>query len=260
SGNKLFKLHYFLQSAINEHKAIITFGGAYSNHLVATAYTCAKNKIRSIGIVRGELPGIRSHTLLACEKYGMELHFISRDEYTHNKEKILGQLKNNLGECIIIPEGGYNLDGALGASLIMNGIKGKNISHVCSAFGTGTTIAGLLMNSSEIIIGIPVLKNLLDVEDRIKYLGAGQHMERLIIFNEYHFGGYAKKDNGLITFMNELYINFKLPTDFIYTGKMFYAVFDKIRKGFFQEGSRIMCLHTGGLQGNYSLEPGMLIF
>jgi 1-aminocyclopropane-1-carboxylate deaminase/D-cysteine desulfhydrase-like pyridoxal-dependent ACC family enzyme len=264
SGNKLFKLHYFLEEALkHDHRSILTFGGAYSNHLVATAYACKQTGIRSIGIVRGERPPILSHTLKQCEQNEMELHFISRAAYS-NKDPVefITQLKKKFGDCIIIPEGGYHPLGALGAGSIMNKLKAGNATHICTAIGTATTAAGLLMNTfaNETIIGVPVLKQMNDIEERISFLCGNKHFSDLVIFDNYHFGGYAKKTNELIQFMNDLFSQYKVPTDFVYTAKMMYAVIDKIKTGYFAEGSNIICLHTGGLQGNDSLPASTLVF
>lgn len=261
SGNKLFKLHYFLEHALKEkNKALLTFGGAYSNHLAATAFACRETGIRSIGIVRGERQSTLSHTLKQCEADGMELHFISREDY-RNKDSS-GLLKELAEDCIIVPEGGYHPMGALGAALIEDKIKTKAPTHVCTAIGTATTAAGLLMNlpAAVKVIGIPVLKEMNDITERISFLTGNKQYSNFICFNEYHFGGYAKKTNELIQFMNDFYSENSIPTDFVYTAKMMFAINDKIRAGYFEEGSRIVCLHTGGLQGNDSLPASTLVF
>lgn len=261
SGNKLFKLHFFI--AGNNNKPLITFGGTYSNHLVATAYACRIQNIPCTGIVRGERPGILSHTLNDCIHYGMKLKFISRQEYDlkHTPE-FAKELEQAFGNCTIIPEGGYHPLGAKGASLIMNQVK-ANCSHICCASGTATTMAGLLLGKKESqqVIGIPVLKNMTDTEERIEYLtGIKFEKKDLHIETGYHFGGYAKKDENLLHFMNSVYHQFQIPTDFVYTAKMMYAVFDMIKNDFFEKGSEIVCVHTGGLQGNISLPEGALTF
>ena len=263
SGNKLFKLHYFLKEAINtEHKTVLTFGGTYSNHLVATAFACQANGLKSIGIVRGEKPASLSSTLQQCMNYGMQLAFISREAY-QEKETISFQneLKNKWGECCIVPEGGYHPLGAKGASLIQDLIKDDNYSHVCTASGTATTAAGLLLGGTQKVISVPVLKGMTDIAARINFLCGGSFKkEQLEIFDQYHFGGYAKKTPELIEFMNELWRRHRLPTDFVYTAKLFFAIYDKIKKDHFPSGSHIICLHTGGLQGNNSLPAGSLLF
>lgn len=264
SGNKLFKLFYFLQNVEKSpHKQIITFGGAYSNHLVATAYVCKLAGIQSIGIVRGEKPVQLSHSLQNCLDDGMELQFISRQEYDQKDETGFRQnLLKKYGEAVIIPEGGYDPIGAKGAGLIMKYID-ENTTHICCALGTATTVAGLLSakKNNQQLIAVPVLKGLQDINERIAYLSQGvPHENTLRTMNDYHFGGYAKYTPELIAFMNELYQKYQLPTDFVYTAKLFFAVFDALNKNQFPKGSKIVCVHTGGLQGNLSLPVNSLVF
>jgi 1-aminocyclopropane-1-carboxylate deaminase len=264
SGNKLFKLHYYVQECLqSEHKTMLTFGGAYSNHLVATAFLCNEKGIKSIGIVRGDEPKNLSHTLQRCRAFGMQLHFISRDQYkiTNNDEAYLA-LINTHGDCTIVPEGGYGNLGAKGASLIMDILKVENPSYICTCVGTATTLAGLVMNkiANEKIIAIPAIKNMTDIFTRIKELTHLNVEDNLIILGDYHFGGYAKYNSELINFMNQFYSEYNIPTDIVYTAKMMYAVMDKIANNYFEKGSNIVCIHTGGLQGNASLPSGTVIF
>lgn len=261
SGNKLFKLHYFIEAAIQStHKTILTFGGAFSNHLVATAYACKKNGLKCIGVVRGEKPGTLSNTLLQCREYGMHLFFISRDMYKNISQQEIPDFLP-LKEAIIIAEGGYCRQGAMGASLIMDKLEKINATHICAPVGTATTISGLLMKAkiSQKIIGVPVIKNMKDLNERVYFL-TGNNSPEPVIFEDYSFGGYAKKTDELINFMNVFYTKHRIPTDFVYTAKMMYAVMEKIKNGFFPPLSRIVCLHTGGLQGNSSLAKGVLVF
>jgi 1-aminocyclopropane-1-carboxylate deaminase len=261
SGNKLFKLQHYLGNSTNN--TVITFGGAYSNHLVATAFACKKKGINAIGVVRGEEPAHLSHTLQHCIHYGMKLHFSSREQYAEkDSDPFIEKLKTLYGDCSIIPEGGFGSKGAAGAAGIMQYIE-KEVTHICCAAGTATTAAGLLINSDpeQKIILFPVLKGRSDMEERIHFLTAGKFKpEQLHIEDEYHFGGYAKKTPGLIQFMNDLYGEHGLPTDFVYTGKMMFAVMDLIKKDFFPPNSNICCVHTGGLQGNLSLPKNTLTF
>jgi 1-aminocyclopropane-1-carboxylate deaminase len=260
SGNKLYKLHYFLEACLQTtHKTMLTFGGAFSNHLIATAFLCKEKGIRSIGIVRGEEPTKLSHTLLRCKALGMHLHFISRNDYKNIDDT--DSLKNTFGNCVIVPEGGYGIDGARGAALIMDIIKKENASHICTCVGTATTLAGLLLNNSSAqIIAVPVIKNMIDIHERIQQLTGSTYEDNLVVFGDYHFGGYAKYNDELLQFMNNFYNDYNIPTDFVYTAKMMYAIFDKIENGYFKKGSKIICLHTGGLQGNKSLAKDNLIF
>ena len=265
SGNKLFKLHYFLEEAVaGKYDTIVTFGGAYSNHLAATAYACNLLQLKSVGIVRGEKPVQLSHTLQQCMQNGMQLKFISRQEYAKKETAAFNEdLKAEFGECVIIPEGGYHPLGARGAALIMDLIKDNNYTHICTASGTATTLAGLLMAAKPMqkVVNFPVLKGITDNKMRIKKLtGNSNEFENLLILNQYHFGGYAKKTETLINFMNDCWLQYKLPLDFVYTAKMFFGVIDSIKNGVFVEGSRILCVHTGGLQGNKSLPLNSLSF
>lgn len=264
SGNKLFKLHYFIEEALQtNHKRILTFGGAWSNHLLATAYACKLAGIVAIGIVRGDDKVESSNTLKECERLGMKLKFIPREAYRNKEDPhFLHALSAEFGDCLIIPEGGFHPLGAKGASLIMDHLLKHKPTHVCTAVGTATTLAGLLAGkqNSEKIIAVPVLKNMTDIEKRVSSLNITYTPVDLILFDEYHFGGYAKQTTALLDFMNYLYLENKLPTDFVYTAKMMYAITDKIKNDFFDDGSSIICLHTGGLQGNSSLPVGSLVF
>ena len=263
SGNKLFKLHYFIEECLRSaHKTILTFGGAYSNHLAATAFICNQNGIKSIGIVRGEAAANISPTLKKCSELGMHLIFTPRAAYTEMSVGESESISEIYGPCTIIPEGGYSPMGAMGASLISDLIENENATHICTATGTATTLAGLLMKKKtcQKIISVPVIKNMHDILKRIEYLCPEYERGGIEIFSDYHFGGYAKHTNELLRFMNSFYSEHSIPTDFVYTSKMMYAITDQIKKGYFQKGSRIVCLHTGGLQGNCSLPPGKLIF
>lgn len=261
SGNKLFKLHYFLQEAVQYSlPGMVTFGGPYSNHLVATAFACKTLGLQSVGFIRGEKPAVLSPTLLACEQYGMLLQFISRTDYALKESTdFLNEINTKWPGYTIIPEGGYGPKGAAGGALIIKYVP-INTTHICTAIGTATTFAGLVAGAQtkQQVIGIPVLKGMHDIAERVAFLTDTTHPFELL--DGYHFGGYAKKTPELLQFMNQLFDQYKIPTDFVYTAKMMFAIVDKIEKGYFAEGSNIVCLHTGGLQGNQSLPAGTLIF
>ncbi len=261
-GNKIFKLYYFLKEATSSpHKQIITFGGAYSNHLAATAFACKTEAIKSIGIVRGEKPANLSSTLLFCMQHGMQLEFINRRLYKETgTDKFRNLLTETYGDHILIPEGGFSQRGVKGAEMIMD-IIDNSYSHVCCAIGTATTFAGLINRAGEgqEITGFSVLKNLNDVEDRLKNLNVVTSKKYSII-HDYHFGGYAKKTKELVDFMNTFYKDNKIPLDFVYTGKMMFGVYQLIENNYFPADSNILCIHTGGLQGNKSLPEGTLNF
>lgn len=264
SGNKLYKLYYFLQKALaSEHKTVLSFGGAYSNHLVATAFACRQYGLKSIGIVRGEKPAVLSASLQDCTRYGMKLHYISREAYSNASDKnFVSELHETFGQFILVPEGGYSPTGAKGASLIMDGIKEMNASHICVAVGTASTLAGLLLKATakQKIIAVNVLKKMNDIPDRLCQLTGKKDFPNLHMLEQYHFGGYAKKTPVLLGFMNHFYEQTGIPTDFVYTGKLMYAITDQLKNGLFEKDSRIICLHTGGLQGNRSMKKGELIF
>ncbi len=265
SGNKLFKLYYFLEEAAqSSHKTILSFGGAYSNHLAATAFACRALQLKSIGIVRGEQPAHLSPTLQQCMNDGMQLKFITRQQFAEKENgAFTSSLQNEFGDCVIVPEGGYHPSGANGAALIMDIPGCRNYSHICTATGTGTTLAGLLKAAapSQTIVALPVLKDMKDIEERIAYLtGNKDPFKNLQLLNDYHFGGYAKKTETLIQFMNKCWQQFHLPLDFVYTAKMLFGIIDRIKDGYFPPGSNILCLHTGGLQGNKSLPLHTLLF
>jgi 1-aminocyclopropane-1-carboxylate deaminase/D-cysteine desulfhydrase-like pyridoxal-dependent ACC family enzyme len=263
SGNKIFKLIYFLDEAKKStHKQVITFGGAYSNHLAATAFACAEENIKSIGFVRGEKPGKLSHTLLFCLENGMQLEFLSRASYKKiNDPEFLNNLRNVYGQHILIPEGGFSQKGAKGAESITALFNMKNYSHLCCPIGTATTFAGLIngCDNTSKFIGFTVLKNLSDIHQRLKKLNVDK-IKKYEIIGDYHFGGYAKKTEILISFIKNFYTNNKIPLDFVYTGKMMFGVYNLIERNYFAAGSKILCIHTGGLQGNESLPGGTLNF
>jgi len=265
SGNKIFKLHYFLKETLtSKHKTILTFGGAYSNHLAATAFACKALQLNSIGIIRGEKPKFLSSTLQQCIEDGMQLKFITRHAYSKkDSTTFLNNLQTEFGDHNIVPEGGYHPLGAKGAALIGDLLKDKDYTHICTASGTFTTVAGLLLsaNVQQTIITVPILKGISDTAERISYLTGKQLLlEQLQILSTYHFGGYAKKSEQLIEFMNKVWMQHHLPLDFVYTAKMLYAIFDCIKNNYFKKGSEIICLHTGGLQGNNSLSSKLILY
>lgn len=262
SGNKWFKLKYYIADALAlGKKTIATFGGAWSNHIVATAAACNENNIGSIGIIRGEEAASLSPTLLMAQSLGMKLYFTSRSDY--QKKNIPDALSDSAKNIYFINEGGYGIKGAEGAATIAGLFSAKQYTHICCAVGTGTMMAGLIKSStlSQEVIGISVLKNNHEQQaETINLLTNDEKLKKFFINHEYHFGGYAKYTQDLIDFMNDFYKTTGIPSDFVYTGKLFYAVNDLIRTNFFPSGSRILMIHSGGLQGNQSLKPGMLIF
>lgn len=257
SGNKWFKLRYYLEEARALHKkGILTFGGAWSNHIIATAAVCRVNGLSAVGIIRGEEPRQLSTTLLHAKELGMQLVFISRTAY-QNKE-IPATIKPE--EYYIINEGGYGIMGAMGASAILEHCN-NNYTHYCCAVGTGTMMAGIINQSyaEQKTIGISVMKNNTGLEEMIQALIVNTK-DNWKLIHDYPFGGYAKHQPALLQFMNEFYRQTGIPSDFAYTGKLFYAITDLVKKKYFPGGSRLLLIHSGGLQGNESLSPGSLIF
>ena len=260
SGNKIFKLRFFLKRALeNNTKTIVTLGGAFSNHLAATAYACKKCDLKSIAIVRGEKPLKLSPTLQFCLLQDMQLIFVERDLYQDISKGELDKFPGleELNNYIIIPEGGYGIEGSLGAESITTFFDQNLYTHICVPVGTATTLSGIVNNiSKEKVLGFPSLKGLNDIKERMNFLGTEKTNWEII--SSYHFGGYAKYNQNLTHFMGEFYYKHHIPLDFVYTGKMMYGVYDLIKNNYFEDGSRILCLHTGGLQGNKSLPQDTL--
>lgn len=258
SGNKIFKLRYYLEEAkLLGRKKIITFGGAWSNHILATAAACQLADLEATAYIRGEEPVTPSSTLSEARQLGMKLIFLAREEYTRQKRI----LADETGDAYIIHEGGYGTKGAEGAATIAQHFNPAEYTHICCAAGTGTMTAGLLMSAlpAQQIVSISVLKNNVQLEADIQALAASS-TGKLTTIHDYHFGGYAKYKPELIHFMNEFYRQTMVPSDFVYTGKLFFAINDLAKNNFFPPGSKLLLVHSGGLQGNASLNKGTLIF
>ncbi|MGF7229974.1 1-aminocyclopropane-1-carboxylate deaminase/D-cysteine desulfhydrase [Arachidicoccus sp.] len=259
SGNKWFKLKYYLQEAKKESfDTIATFGGAFSNHIVATAFAAKEAGIKSIGIIRGEKPATLSHTLQNAISYGMQLHFVSRGDY---QEKT--SLKNKFQDVFWIDEGGFGILGTKGVGDMFEQIDLQKYSHIILAVGTGTTMAGIIkkMLPHQKLYGISVMKNntalLAQIDSLLSIEEAKKNFELL---HNFHFGGYARKTQMLLDFMNETFTNVNLPLDFVYTAKAFYALHSLSKENTIPSGSTVLFIHTGGLQGNLSLAPGTLLY
>ncbi len=264
SGNKWFKLKYYLENALQKQsQAILTFGGPYSNHIIAAACAARETGLKSIGIIRGERPDALSHMLQAALQYGMDLQFISREDYRKKTESsFLNQLSLQYPGATLIPEGGAGIDGIRGCEEILQLVDNSRYSHILCAMGTATLLLGLANASrqQQEIIGISALKGFDKRPADVPYLLASEKIRNCRIIGDYHFGGYARKSPGLFKFMNELHGLTGIPTDFVYTAKLFYGTLDMIKKGLFPRDSRLLLIHSGGLQGNCSLEPGILTF
>lgn len=260
SGNKWFKLQLQIKACKQANKnTIATFGGAYSNHIVATAYACKLEGLHSVGIIRGDEPKQLNHTLQQAQSLGMQLQFVSRTDYG-NKELLKKSLKQD--NWYWVNEGGYATLGAEGVTDMYQWID-ESYTHIACATGTGTMMAGLVKGAAphQHVIGITALKGHNSLQQEITHLLTIKEAEKpFTIFNNYHFGGYAKHPKALVEWMNHLYTTYHLPTDIVYTSKMLYGIFNLIESGYFAEGSKIMAIHSGGLQGNLSLPKGSLVF
>ncbi|MFA6944563.1 MAG: pyridoxal-phosphate dependent enzyme [Pedobacter sp.] len=248
SGNKWRKLKYILRDAEKFNKKhLVTFGGAYSNHLLATACAAAKFGFKSTGIVRGEK--VENETLLLCRLFGMNLLFTDRETY-RDKAGLFQKYFNEDPETCFIDEGGSGVLGALGCSELLNELR-EVYDHIFCAAGTGTTAAGIISGIEKHFLPtqmhvIPVLKGADFLKKEIRDYTEGAPFE---FRPEYHFGGYAKTNTELLTFIKDFSASTGILIDPVYTGKMFYSIFDLLSKDHFSPGSKILAIHTGGLTG-----------
>ncbi|OTG83858.1 1-aminocyclopropane-1-carboxylate deaminase/D-cysteine desulfhydrase [Acinetobacter sp. ANC 4648] len=255
SGNKFFKLKYNLLEAQKLGlKKIITFGGAYSNHIAATAFAAQQFGFESIGIIRGEelVDKPLNHTLLTAQKFSMQLNFISREQYRQKDQtEFLTELNQRFPNSYIIPEGGSNALAIQGCTEILTAADRQNYDVICCAVGTGGTISGLIQASSahQSVLGFSALKgDFLQAEVEKNTINKNWK-----ILDDYCFGGYAKIQPELLHFIQNFETSYKIPLEHIYTAKMLYGIFDLIQKNYFPAHSRILVIHSGGLQGRISL-------
>ena len=274
SGNKWYKLKYNLEEARKQNKnTLLTFGGAYSNHIVATAAVGKEFGFDTIGIIRGEKILPLNSALEFAEKCGMKLEFVSREDYKKKEdENFIYSLSLPFGEVrrgsvYLIPEGGSNMLAVKGCMEILNG-NNEEFNYICCACGTGTTLAGIALSLKEKqqAIGFSVLKGEDTLTDKVRnlmidyfansemqkpthMLRQAQHdgTRKWEINTNYHFGGYAKSSPDLLSFMNRFYEQHKIKLDFVYTGKMMAGIYDLVAKKYFKRGSKIVAIHTGGI-------------
>ncbi len=255
SGNKFYKLQYNLQEALNQnHHQVLTFGGAYSNHIYATAAAAKEVGLSSVGIIRGELLDAQNPTLAFARTAGMTLLGNTREHYREkNQAAFLENLRKEFGDFYLIPEGGTNALAIQGTREILTASH-SSFSHVLTPIGTGGTFAGVASSllPHQQLLGISSLKGdgiREELADLLK--GEGIHSSgSLEVLTQYHQGGYAKWTTELIDFIRWFWDAFGIPLDPIYTGKMAFACWDLLQKNYFPPGSRILLIHTGGLQGN----------
>jgi 1-aminocyclopropane-1-carboxylate deaminase len=238
---------------------IASFGGPYSNHLVALAFAAKENNLKSIGYVRATKEDALTPSLEEAIAYGMQLEFMGRTHFQAIKNDLL-KANNKENAVYFIDEGGYGELGAKGAATILNE-HCKDYTTIIAAVGTGTMLAGLIQAAAphQNIIGIPILKNEASIETEIKNL-LKDSTKPFSLLHGFHQGGYAKTNPVLIAFMNQLWETEKIPSDIVYTGKLLYAVDSLIKENYFKEGSKILVIHSGGLQGNRSLPSGTLVY
>ncbi len=261
-GNKWRKLKYNLSAARESQcETLLTFGGAWSNHIYATAAAAKHFGFNSIGIIRGEQHSILNPTLTFAESCGMQLHYVSREEYRKkHQEQYQKNLLKKFGKVYIIPEGGSNQLAITGCKEIISEINteiNKPFDVICCASGTGATLAGLIsaITPAQQAIGFSALKGGDFLEQEIKTFLEKNNASAAAATNwhietDFHFGGYAKINDELILFMRKLKAEYGFELDAVYTGKMFFGIFKLITEKTFKAGSSIIAIHSGGLQGN----------
>ena len=249
SGNKWFKLKYNLLEAEKQGlNTLLTFGGAYSNHIAATAFAAQEKGFKSIGIIRGEEHLPLNPTLCFAIENGMKLHYVSRNYYKDKTSTdFLVKLKAQFGDFYLIPEGGTNELAIQGAAEILD--SNDTQDSICCAVGTGGTIAGIInaSNDKQTVIGFPAI---IGFEQLEKDINNWTNATNYKFINDYVGNGYAKINKDLVDFINEFDATHSIPLDAIYTGKMLMGILDLVAKDYFPKGSSILSIHTGGLQGN----------
>ena len=255
SGNKWHKLKHNLQEARKQGKdTLLTFGGAYSNHIYATAAAGKIFDFNTIGIIRGEEHLPLNPTLSFAKESGMKFFYLDRSSYRKkNAPEIINQLRKKFGDFYLIPEGGTNELAVKGCSDIVKSIN-IEFDFIACPCGTGGTLAGLIsgLNGNKFALGFSVLKGASFLKENVNSLLKNSGNDSLLNWDinfEYHLGGYAKTNSVLLDFVNRFTSLTKIPIEPIYTGKMLFGIYDLASNGFFKEGSHIVAIHTGGLQG-----------
>ena len=262
SGNKFYKLRFYIKAAIeNGVSKVASFGGPYSNHIVALAFTAKEAGLKSIGFIRTNADEPTTPSLAEAKHYGMELVFLGRTDFQSKKASIL-ETSDAKSDTYFIDEGGYGTIGAKGAATIFTENDTAYYDYIICAVGTGTMLAGCINAASpnQKIIGIPVLKNEGSIESEINALLLDKNDQPYTLLHQFHQGGYAKTNPAMIDFMNRLWDTEKIPTDIVYTSKLLFGVEQLIQENYFEKDVSILVIHSGGLQGNRSLPMGTLRF
>jgi 1-aminocyclopropane-1-carboxylate deaminase len=254
SGNKFFKLKYnLLEAARLGHTHLLSFGGAWSNHLHALAAAGQRMGFSTTGIIRGEPESAGNPCLQDVIAMGMRLHFVSRAEYQHkHTPEFIDRLKQQVGDFYLIPEGGANLAGIHGCQEMLPAGIDSSFTHVVLACGTGTTMAGIVTSTSLPVIGIQVLKGKGYLQAEIANMLSRYSLQATApwtVLDEFHGGGYAKADNKLLAFMQQFGATTDIPLEPVYSGKLFLALSRLVAASYFPEGSTILAIHGGGMQG-----------
>ena len=251
SGNKFRKLKYnLLQAKAENQSCLLTFGGAFSNHIAAVAYAGKEHGFQTIGIIRGEELGTKiesNPTLNFAQECGMQLEFISRETYRLKTEAFfLEQLGKKYGSFYLVPEGGTNALAIQGCEEILTN-EDAFFDYIGCGIGTGGTISGIINSAlpHQKVLGFPALKGDF-LQDEICNFVQNENWE---LITDYHFGGYGKVNAGLIDFINWFFEQTQIPLDPVYTGKMVFGIVDLIKRNYFPKNSKILVIHTGGLQG-----------
>ncbi|WP_091507820.1 1-aminocyclopropane-1-carboxylate deaminase/D-cysteine desulfhydrase [Flexibacter flexilis] len=267
SGNKYRKLFYNLHQARAEGKqTLLTFGGAYSNHIYATAAAGYLHGFQTIGVIRGEATEPLNETLAFAQAAGMRLHYASREAYRHKTEaEFIEKLRHEFGDFYLVPEGGSNAFAVRGCEQIISELE-QEFDYVACACGTGGTLAGLVVgllqqNKKANVLGVPVLKGAdFLYQDIAKLLADYQQVynidynlpqaaaARFELFLDYHFGGYAKRNQDLDKFIVWFQAKHDVPIEFVYTGKILFGIYDLIKKEYIRKGQKVVIIHTGGLR------------
>ncbi len=251
SGNKFRKLKYnLLEAKSQNHEQLLTFGGAFSNHIAAVAYAGQEEGFSTIGIIRGDELADKiafNPTLAFAQKCGMKFEFVSREVYRNKNDALLVEkISAKYGDFYMLPEGGTNALAVKGCEEILID-EDAQFDYICCAVGTGGTISGIInsLGADQKVLGFPALKGDF-LKNEIRNFVKNNRWD---LIGDYHFGGYGKVDAVLIDFMNTFYSETKILLDPVYTGKMVFGVMDLIKKNYFPQGSKILMIHTGGIQG-----------